>query len=85
LGKKSQPGALRSSSWSKCSEWQNQEFKEAKAGEMGRFPLTPGKHTIKVSAAGFKDWIRDITLIAAIKVLLGCGLESKLAVANSAR
>ena len=37
--------------------------------------LSPGKHTIKVSLNGYKDWTRDITVTAGSEVTLNATLE----------
>jgi hypothetical protein len=37
--------------------------------------LSPGKHTIKVTMAGFKDWSRDITALAGSDAHLSANLE----------
>ena len=39
--------------------------------------LTPGKHTIKVAAAGYKDWSREITVSAGSDVSLNATLEKQ--------
>lgn len=39
--------------------------------------LTPGKHTIKVSSAGFKDWTREISVNAGSDVALNATLEKQ--------
>ena len=39
--------------------------------------LAPGKHTIKVSANGYKDWTRDITVSAGSDVALNATLEKE--------
>ncbi|HZS28869.1 MAG TPA: PEGA domain-containing protein [Candidatus Angelobacter sp.] len=37
--------------------------------------LKPGKHTIKVSMAGYKDWARDMTVLSGSQVLLTATME----------
>jgi hypothetical protein len=37
--------------------------------------LSSGKHTIKVTMAGFKDWSRDITALAGSEAHLTANLE----------
>lgn len=48
---------------------------------MGNTPsnlqLTPGKHSINVSKAGYKDWTREITVTAGSSVALNASLEKK--------
>ena len=39
--------------------------------------LTPGKHTVKVTMAGFKDWSRDVTATASSEAHLKANLEKK--------
>ncbi|HEY6249556.1 MAG TPA: PEGA domain-containing protein [Candidatus Angelobacter sp.] len=39
--------------------------------------LTPGKHTIKVSLNGYKDWTREITVSAGSEVALNAALEKQ--------
>ena len=36
---------------------------------------SPGKHTIRVSSSGYKDWSRDITVISGSGVNLTAALE----------
>jgi PEGA domain len=37
--------------------------------------LTPGKHTIKVTMAGYKDWSREMTVLAGSQVSLTATME----------
>lgn len=39
--------------------------------------LSPGKHTIKVSVSGYKDWVREITVSAGSEVSLNATLEKQ--------
>jgi len=39
--------------------------------------LSPGKHTIKVSLSGYKDWTREITVSAGSDVALNATLEQQ--------
>lgn len=48
---------------------------------MGNTPsslqLTPGKHSINVTKAGYKDWTREITVTAGSSVALNASLEKR--------
>jgi hypothetical protein len=48
---------------------------------MGNAPstlrLAPGKHTVRVSASGYKDWSREITVQSGSEVKLNAGLEKQ--------
>jgi len=48
---------------------------------MGNSPstlkLSPGKHTIAVTAAGYRDWSRELTLAAGSEITLSANLEKK--------
>jgi hypothetical protein len=37
--------------------------------------LTPGKHTIKVSAAGYRSWSRELSVLTESEVHLNATLE----------
>jgi hypothetical protein len=37
--------------------------------------LAPGKHAIRLSLNGYKDWTRDISVLASSKVNLNAALE----------
>jgi hypothetical protein len=37
--------------------------------------LAPGKHTIRVSLNGYKDWSRELSVLASSKVNLTATLE----------
>ena len=39
--------------------------------------LTPGKHTVRVTAAGYKEWSREITVQSGSEVKLNAGLEKE--------
>ena len=39
--------------------------------------LSPGKHTIKVSLSGHKDWTREITVSTGSDVALNATLEQQ--------
>lgn len=39
--------------------------------------LTPGKHTIKVSLSGYKEWTRDVTVTAGSQIALNATLEKE--------
>lgn len=39
--------------------------------------LAPGKHTVRVTASGYKDWSREITVQSGSEVTLKAGLENK--------
>jgi hypothetical protein len=39
--------------------------------------LAPGKHTVRVSSKGFKDWSREITVQSGSEVKLNAGLEKE--------
>jgi hypothetical protein len=37
--------------------------------------LAPGKHAIRLSLNGYKDWTRDVSVLASSKVSLNAALE----------
>jgi hypothetical protein len=39
--------------------------------------LTPGKHTVAVTSSGFKEWSRDMTVLAASETNLNATLEKQ--------
>jgi len=39
--------------------------------------LAPGKHTVRVSSSGYKDWSRDITVQAGSELKLNAVLEKQ--------
>jgi len=48
---------------------------------MGNAPatlkLSPGKHTIRVALSGFKEWTREITVLAGSELKLAAALEKQ--------
>lgn len=48
---------------------------------MGNTPstlkLSPGKYTIAVSAAGYKEWNRELTVNSGSEIKLSANLEKK--------
>jgi hypothetical protein len=39
--------------------------------------LAPGKHTVRVTAPGYKEWSRDITVQSGSELKLNAGLEKE--------
>jgi len=39
--------------------------------------LSPGKHTVRVAASGYKEWSREITVQSGSEVKLNAGLEKE--------
>ncbi len=48
---------------------------------MGNAPATlklpPGKHTIRVALSGYKEWTREITVLAGSELKLAAALEKQ--------